>query len=397
MAHSGKPLGLASGVRIAATFRLLMQVRVLIAAVTVLLVPEERRLGSIFVVACIGALSALALFGWQEIVPRMLEYPVLLALDALIAYAVLEIGGVLGPFFFFTVVTSAVAGLLFRWSGMMLICVLQVLLYYAAATHGDGWTVGFQTALGMPLCYFIAGFVGTALRGLFDEAAEADRARQRAEVTAAAAEERARLAREMHDSLAKTLRGISMSAAALPIWIGKAPERAAEEAAKLASAAEIASREARELITELREDSVQQPLANTVRQIAAAWSEDIGVAAEVSAEPGVDLPLRERHEVVAILKEALENVKRHAEATAVRVELAVREGAIVMDVRDDGRGFAAPDGDMDGLARAGHYGVIGMRERAAHVGASLDVESEPGRGTSIRVTVPARQRALEVA
>lgn len=373
--------------RIGATFRLLMQVRVLASGLALLLVPGDRAtLGTIFVLSCVGALSALALFGWQEIVPRLIAHPVLLALDALIAYAALEVGGVLGPFFLVTAITSTLAGLLFQWSGTLLICPLQVLLYYAAATD-SAWVVSFQTVLGMPLCYFIGGFVGTALRRLFDEFAWSDEARHRAEVAAAAAEERTRLAREMHDSLVKTLRGISMAAAVLPAWVSRSPDRAREEALRIVAAAEIASREARELITELRTDTAQRPLGEVIEDIVGPWAASTGVRAEVAADSGVDLPIRTRHEVAAILREALENVKRHAEAPSIEVRLRHGGDRVVLTIADHGKGFAMP-ADVDELARAGHYGVVGMQERAVHAGADLTVTSEPGAGTTVTVTVP---------
>ncbi|TDC80849.1 histidine kinase [Actinomadura sp. 7K507] len=373
--------------RIGATFRLLMQVRVLASGLALLLVPRDRAdLETIFVLSCVGALSALALFGWQEIVPRLIGYPVLLALDALIVYAALEVGGVLGPFFLVTAITSTVAGLLFQWSGTLLICPLQVLLYYAAAAD-SAWAASFQTVLGMPLCYFIGGFVGTALRRLFDEFAQSDEARHRAEIAAAAAEERTRLAREMHDSLVKTLRGISMSASALPAWVSRSPDRAREEAQRIVAAAEIASREARELIAELRTDTARRPLDEIVGDIAGSWAAAAGVEAQVSADSGVELPIRTRHEVAAILREALENVKRHADAPSIEVRLQNGGGRVVLTIADHGKGFAMP-ADVDDLARDGHYGVVGMRERAAHAGAEMTVTSEPGEGTTVTVTVP---------
>ncbi|GAA1561738.1 hypothetical protein GCM10009678_50790 [Actinomadura kijaniata] len=388
MSSARDPLSGLSGARLGGTFRLLMQVRVLASAVALLLIPEERRTpAALIMLACVGVLSALALFGWREIVPRLLEYPILLALDSLVAYAALEVGGVLGPFFLVTVITSTLAGLLYQWTGTLLICPLQVLLYYTAAADSE-WVTTFQTAVGMPLFYFVGGFVGTALRRLFDEFTIADEARHRAEVAAAAAEERTRLAREMHDSLAKTLRGISMAATALPTWVTNSPERACEEARRIVAAAEIAAREVRELIAELRTDIVRLSLADVLTQTVSTWADDTGTTAEVDADPEIDLPVRDRHEVVSILREALENVKRHADASMVRVRLAREGESVTLTVADDGRGFTMPE-DVDVLAQAGHYGVIGMQERALHAGAVLSVRSQPGEGTTVTVTIPA--------
>ncbi|MBC6461867.1 sensor histidine kinase [Actinomadura sp. HBU206391] len=396
------PLGIAAGARIGATFRLLMQVRFLLAIVSLLLVPYERRMLSDFlIVAGIALLSVLAAFGWRQIVPSLVKHPVLIGFDVFVSYAVLETAGVLGPFFLFTVVTSAVAGLLYRLPGLLLVCTLQVMLYYTAAVGGTELVVVFQTAIAMPAFYLIVGFVGIGLRGLYDEYAALDEARHRAEIGAAAAEERTRLAREMHDSLAKTLRGIALSAIALPIWVNRSPRRAEDEARRIAAAAEIASREVRELISDLRDYAIDRPLAVALREIVESWAESAGISADVRTGPDIDLPLRQRYEVLAILKEALENVARHAGASSVTVELtAVTGRQVVMIVSDDGNGFSMTE-DLSGLVRNGHYGLVGMRERASTMGAALSVTSKPGEGTTVTVTVaadePESRRHLEVA
>lgn len=374
--------------RLAATFRLLMKVRILLAGASLLLVPrEQKNLGAAALVLCIGLLSLLAVVSWDQILPRLLAHPSLLAIDAFVASAAMEFGGVLGPFFLFTVVTSTVAGLLHRWPGMLLVCELQMLLYYAAAAKSTG--PNYDSVIAMPVFYLIAGFIGTGLRRLFDEFTALDEARHQAEVAATASEERNRLAREMHDSLAKTLRGIAMLAAALPTMVERSPERAKTESWRIASAAEIASREARELITDLREASPQQPLGSALAAVVHA----AGVPASLLVDPAVQLPLMSRYELTAIVKEALENVARHAAATRTEVRLTHEGPSAVLTVSDDGRGIVVGAGtigedELDMLARNGHYGLIGMRERAARVGGSLSAGARYGGGTTITVRIP---------
>ncbi|GAA4132841.1 sensor histidine kinase [Actinomadura keratinilytica] len=381
------PVGAA---RLGATFRLLMQVRILVTALTLALVPSElMTLETLLLLSGVGSLSAIVLFSWQQIVPSLLRHPVLIGFDVFVAYAVLEIGGVTGPFFLFTVVTSMLAGLLLVGRWLVAVCAMQVLLYFAAAT-GFGAArelVNFQTVVAMPAFYLVAGFAGARLRHLYDRQSQLEAARRAAEVVAAAAEERSRLAREMHDSLAKTLRGIAMSAQALPLWVDRAPARAAEEARRIAAAAEVASREARQLIEDLRDETFQQPLGRAVADVAAAWAEETGTAVTQRVDTGIDLPLRARYEVIAILKEALENVHRHARATAVEVCLTQETDRTVLRVRDDGRGFDGGQ-DLGRLLSGGHYGLVGMRERAHNAGASLSVDSAPRAGTTITVVVP---------
>jgi signal transduction histidine kinase len=379
--------------RVGAAFRLLMQLRTLTATITLLLVLPRHRPTPVVLLVSFAALSWIAARHWQLIVPRLLAHPVLVAADVAASFTALKVGGPTGPFFLSTVVTAAVAGLLFRWPGMLAISLIQVVWYYLTLTagHVPAAEQTFQALIGQPLYYPMIGFAGAALRKLIDDQAEA-------ESTAAAAEERARLAREMHDSLAKTLRGVAIAAAALPMWTRRDPERAVEESGRIAAAVEVASREARNLISGLRDDRITLPLPAAVRAVAESWREanDIGVRCDIDS--AVDLPLRARYEAVAVCSEALTNVARHAAASWVDVRLAAERGAVVLTIRDDGRGFRMTS--IEDLAKQGHYGLLGLRERAERVGGSVSLTSEPARGTTITVTFPvsgASTRGLRVA
>ena len=198
--------------RVGAAFRLLMQLRTLTAAVTLPLLPEHQPAPMVLLFS-LGALSWIAARYWQRIVPHVLAHPILVAVDVAASFTALGVGGATGPFFLSTMITAAVAGLLFRWPGMLAISATQMLWYYLtlAAVPPSAVNQTFQAVAGQPLYYPLIGFAGAALRRLIDDQAEA-------QASAAAAEERARLAREMHDSLAKTLRGIAFAAGALPAW-----------------------------------------------------------------------------------------------------------------------------------------------------------------------------------
>ncbi|WP_131741437.1 sensor histidine kinase [Actinomadura roseirufa] len=387
---TARPAAGAAGVRprINAAFRLLMQVRLLMAGVTLFVLAVRGLSWSTFVmVLCVALLSWLVARHVEEIVPRLLDHPLLVALDLCVCFAVLAVCGPSGPFFLSTVATAAAAGLLYRWQGMLIVSVVQIAGYFVtlafAATRGDAGT--FQELAGQPAYYPLVGFAGVALRRLFEDHAGLEEARLGAEVAAAAAEERARLAREMHDSLAKTLRGMALAAAALPAWIAGAPERAEREAVRLAASIETASLEARGLLTDLRDTTITEALPTAVRAAARGWAERLDVTAHIEVSDDADLPLRHRYEVLAILGEALANVERHARARTVWVRLARTGGEVVLTVRDDGRGFATVP--LEALARDGHYGLVGLHERAERAGGALLISSEPGAGTTLVVRV----------
>jgi signal transduction histidine kinase len=370
---------------------------VLAVGVTVLFDAEVRRdVVALGVLAAMAVSSGLVLAVWERVVPRLLQHPALLGFDVLLGYAVLEVGGIFGSFFLVTVVAAGIAGLLYQWRVTALLCLQQTVLYYAAMHQNDasaGLSTGaFPLLFAMPVFYPTAALVGAVLRRLFDEQIEVEETRWRIEAMAFAADERARLAREMHDSLTKTLAGIALSAKALPHWVRASPERAEAEAKRIESAAIIASREARTLISDLRIDVVHQPLGTAISEVAEKWARASGIPVRTVVIADADVPLRARHEAVAVVKEALENVVKHARATSVSVRLAVRGNRLEVRVRDDGRGFAAPPGEgeawLDRLVDDGHYGIVGMHERVRRVGGDLAVRSEPGIGAEIIMSLP---------
>ncbi|WP_067461547.1 sensor histidine kinase [Actinomadura macra] len=389
--------------RIGTTFVLLMQLRVLIVGATVLADDRVRAdPWALGVLAVAALVSGVVLAGWERVVLRLFEQPALLAFDVLIGYAVLKVGGIFGPYFLLTVVAAGLAGLLYRWPATTLLCLQQTVLYYTALYQsGPGKTgAAMPLLVALPAFYAIGALVGTVLRRLFDEHAAAEEARWRMEALAMAAEERTRLAREMHDSLTATLAGIALSATGLPAWVRRSPERAETEARRIATAAQVATREARSLIAELRDDAVQRPLGEALTELATEWESVAGIPARVDAEDGADLPLRARHELVTIVREALENVRRHAHASQVEIAVAAADGGLEVRICDDGRGLPGrPDGDgwLDALSRDGHYGLVGMHERARRAGGRLAVVSAPGAGTTIMVRMPAAGAADEPA
>jgi signal transduction histidine kinase len=104
------------------------------------------------------------------------------------------------------------------------------------------------------------------------------------------------------------------------------------------------------------------------------------------------LPAETEREVVLVAQEAIHNVKKHAGASELSVQLEYRPETVALEVRDDGRGGAQERlaESTPGHVGPGHFGLTGMRERAAAIGGKLDVMSAPDAGTTIRLSVPAR-------
>jgi signal transduction histidine kinase len=240
--------------------------------------------------------------------------------------------------------------------------------------------------IAIPVADVIAGLATAALTAALTRYIQLSIDTAHAAQRSAAASERARLARELHDSVAKTLRGVSFAAVALPSSLRRHPELAEQLAATVSTGAEIAQREARELLATLRHDVPDLPFVDTVQSVCAGWTatSNVPVALDLAR---VEPTLAARYEFTQILSEALRNVAQHAKASLVEIVLTDEGGRIRLSVHDDGVGFARP-ADLSQLSQSGNFGVVGMSERARTIGGRLTLESHPDGGTTVAVTVP---------
>ncbi|MFG2503749.1 GAF domain-containing sensor histidine kinase [Streptomyces sp. NPDC048441] len=199
------------------------------------------------------------------------------------------------------------------------------------------------------------------------------------------AEERSRLAHELHDAVSQKLFSLRLTAQAAATLVDRDPSRAKGELQQVAVLAAEAADELRAAVVELRPAALDEDgLVATLRTHTHVL--DRAHSAEVTFESrGVRaLPAAQEEAMLRVAQEALHNALRHSGAEHVRVALARRGSGAVLRVTDDGSGF-----DPRVIRRAGrHLGLVSMRDRASGVGGRLTVESEPGKGTTIEMEVP---------
>ena len=198
------------------------------------------------------------------------------------------------------------------------------------------------------------------------------------------AAERQRMARELHDTLSQGLAGLILQLEAADAHLSKErPERAQEIIAQAMEQARATLANARRAIGDLRSsaddfDGLEQALGAEVKRFENATGLPCELAVQLSSEP--PSPIVETG--MRIVSEALTNVARHAQASHAWVRVEGNAAQVCLEIRDDGQGF-----DLEAI-EAGHYGLLGMRERARLVGGTLDVVSEKGGGAAIKVCLP---------
>src|SRR5918911_524448 len=201
-----------------------------------------------------------------------------------------------------------------------------------------------------------------------------------------AVEERNRLAREIHDTLAQGLTATGLQLESAEALLDDVPgaQRAREPLGRALSLTRSNLDEARRSVLDLRAAPLEgRSLPEALRTLVDRWEAETDVATRFRSVNG-SRPLPPRVEVALyrVCQEALTNVARHAHASRVTVRLVATPDAVRLVVGDEGRGFDASH------VRDGRHGIVGMRERVQMLGGSLKVESGPGEGTRLDVTVP---------
>lgn len=195
--------------------------------------------------------------------------------------------------------------------------------------------------------------------------------------TIGADQERTRIARDLHDRLGQWLTYISME---LEHIIGEVPQSTSLQS--LHGTVQTAIEELRETLRQLRTKvSDDESLAMVGKAMTERFTQRTGIETNFNiTNPGESLRVNVENELLRILQESLNNVEKHAKPTLVDITYAVADGHGELTIIDDGKGF-----DTGGAIRDTSYGLMGMRERADVIGATLRIDSSRGAGTTIKV------------
>ena len=198
----------------------------------------------------------------------------------------------------------------------------------------------------------------------------------------AVSEERNRLARELHDSAKQEALAASFHLGAALTLFERDPESAKNHLMEADSLVDSVRVELTDLIHELRPPSMNGThFDETINEYIIEWAHQSGIEATLKVNGFIDLPLEIKQAIYRIMQEALANVTKHSSAQSVDVTLRFSDHSVEFCINDDGVGF-------DTLQQYDGMGLDSMRERAETLNGHFNIESEAGKGTSIKVTFP---------
>jgi signal transduction histidine kinase len=316
------------------------------------------------------------------------------------------------------------ASIVFWLLGLVLVALFYVVLPLPAALAASailsahaGWEVRVASGAAPLPPAQLAGFlfsrtllitfVGLFLRSvvrqaerrqrLVDELETARGETAAAERHAGVLEERQRLAREIHDTLAQGLSAIVVHLETAEQLLPADDSEVRTQVQRARAVARESLDETRRVMSALRPRLLERAeLPEAMRRVGAEWGERIGVAIALTVT-GAPTALHPEAEITLLraVQESLANVRKHANAKRVTVTLSYMEDLVVLDVRDDGVGLspdAAPAGSPSAMVRTSgemtRFGLVAMRERVEQLGGWLTIESEPGEGTTVTVALP---------
>jgi signal transduction histidine kinase len=250
------------------------------------------------------------------------------------------------------------------------------------------WLFGFMVLASLVLGIWISAIIeqSTRRRELIDQLEATQAQLAAAERREGMLEERQRLAREIHDTLAQGFTSIFLQLEAAEQALKSDPEKLLKHIDQARATAHFSLEQARRVVQDLRPDLLEKgSLSEAIIRTAAHWQEETTIPVN-TLTTGNPVPLHANIEITLLraVQEALTNIRKHAQATAVQLTLSYMDDLVILDVQDNGVGLekAVPSALSSG------YGLHAMQERAEHCGGSVTIESDPAEGTTLVLMIP---------
>ncbi len=283
-----------------------------------------------------------------------------------------------------------------RWSAVFTVIVLALMAYMQTIGTGNpfNWQIvglyAVMAVVGILIGYWLSQIIqqSTERKDLIEELETTQLELAESERKAGVLAERQRLAHEIHDTLAQDFISIIMHLDAAEQSVHPEDEAVMRHLGRAQEAARSGLRGARHVVEDLMpEPLVQADLPEAIANVVARWSESSGIPAEFTVTGEVvGLETAVAKVFLRATQESLANVRKHAQASSVTVTLTCMGDQVMLDVQDDGVGMAETSKKFG--PEKGGYGLVAMRERVTGIGGELIIESEPGEGTTVVVSIP---------
>ncbi|MDD5122151.1 MAG: histidine kinase [Dehalococcoidales bacterium] len=205
--------------------------------------------------------------------------------------------------------------------------------------------------------------------------------------------ERRRISSELHDSVLKSLHGLSLEAYALNQDNNQKKEMLAEKSRYIQDVCQLLSSQIRGLIMDLRDEGGTSDILPGVKNMVDSWSQSRGVPVNIILyNTEIQAGLKTSQDINKIIAEALLNIERHSEASQVGLAIKTENGQMKLEISDNGHGFDLPSGDLYQLLGKGKLGLLSMKERVELAGGNLQIESSP-QGTRLSIRIPIEEGA----
>jgi len=386
--------------------RYVLSARLAVAGLALVAVQtDDRSPGTVVTLVLIGSigLNYLALQLWSQRPDRGGTGLGLVLGDVAVALALTAVVGAGSPMVLQLIAVAGLAGLTVRAAAALVVGLVVTAGYALLLGTGGGYLPGsldLHTTITLPALLLGAAAAGVALRRLLVQQERSADQLWRLRRAGALRQERLRVARDLHDGLTKNLHGIWLLSRTLQAALDRAdPDTAREAAAVIGTTAQGLAGQSRTVIAGLREPDVEPgPLVEALRarvdqaRVDQAWAGQRVSVQLRDLRPAVGRirpgpTAAGRSTLLAVAAESLHNIVKHAGAEQVLITLAIENGELTMEITDDGTGFEAARASTDG---SGHYGLVGMSERATRSGGRLEVDSAPGEGCTVRLCLPLR-------
>lgn len=282
------------------------------------------------------------------------------------------------------------------YAAFAMFSVMMGVMYNQVADSGAGltltdprlWLFGLTGLSAVSLGVWISAVVGQSSRrrDLINQLEQTQAELVASEYRSGILEERQRLAREIHDTLAQGFTSIVMHLEAADQARSGDPDTLKKHLDRARETARNSLDQARRVVHDLRPELLEQfSLPDALKRVTDRWSEETDIKATTTIT-GELIPLHPHIEVILLraAQESLNNIHKHAQATSVQLTVSYMGDVIILDVKDNGIGVS--NTTMSPLS--GGYGLRAMKERVKPYGGSVELESDPGEGTTVVVTIP---------